>query len=131
MQVQVNKDLDSYKDDFFKGLTLRQSALSLIAISLGCLTYLFGTYILHLEAAVSFYLALPIVLPIAATGFLKIHGMTPLEYVKRRRGALKREKYVYLPEALLRKEMPREEKAEKREELYLNEIDQEVSKEWS
>ena len=26
MQIPVNKDLDSYKDDFFKGLTLKQTA---------------------------------------------------------------------------------------------------------
>ena len=101
MQIPVNKDLDSYKDDFFKGLTLKQTAISIVSVAAGCGMYLIGTYIFHLEQSASFYLALPVVLPIAASGFLKIHGMTPVEYFKRRRSALRRDLYVFIPDALL------------------------------
>ena len=101
MQIPVNKDLDSYKDDFFKGLTLKQTALSIVSVAAGTGTFLLGTYVFKLEQAVSFYLALPVVLPIAASGFLRIHGMTPLEYLRRRQGAISRDIYFFVPEALL------------------------------
>ena len=101
MQIPVNKDLDSYKDDFFKGLTLKQTALSIISVAAGTGTFLFASYVLKLEQSVSFYLALPVVLPIAASGFLRIHGMTPLEYLKKRRSAITRDVYFFIPEVLL------------------------------
>ena len=55
----------------------------------------------HLSQSVSFYLALPVVLPIAASGFLRIHGMTPLEYLKRRRGTVSMDTYHFVPELIM------------------------------
>ena len=101
MQIPVNKDLDSFKDDFFKGLTLKQTALSIISIAAGTGTFLLASYGLHLSQSVSFYLALPVVLPIAASGFLRIHGMTPLEYMKRRGGTISRDIYHFVPELIM------------------------------
>ena len=101
MQIPVNKDLDSYKDDFFKGLTLKQTALSIVSVAAGTGTYLFASYVLKLDQSVSFYMALPVVLPIAASGFLRIHGMTPMEYLKRKQMAQSRDIYFFVPEALL------------------------------
>lgn len=97
MQIPVNKDLDSYKDDFFKGLTLKQTALSVVSIAAGTGTFLLSTYVLKLDTSVSFYLALPVVLPIAASGFLRIHGMTPFEYYKRRQSVARRDKFTFIP----------------------------------
>ena len=98
MQVAVNKDLDSYKDDFFKGLTLKQTAISIISVAAGTGTYFFASYALKLDQTVSFYLALPVVLPIAAGGFLRIHGMTPALYLKRRRETVSREAWFFSPD---------------------------------
>ena len=83
MQIPVNKDLDSFKDDFFKGLTLKQTALSIVSVAAGTGTFLLSSYVFHLSQSVSFYLALPVVLPIAASGFLKIQGMTPVQYLQK------------------------------------------------
>ena len=114
MQIPVNKDLDSFKDDFFKGLTLKQTALSIVSVAAGTGTFLLGSYVFHLSQSVSFYLALPVVLPIAASGFLRIHGMTPLEYLKRRRGTVSVDTYHFVPELIMypeKEEKPKEEKA--------------------
>ena len=116
MQIPVNKDLDSFKDDFFKGLTLKQTALSIVSVAAGTGTFLLGSYVFHLSQSVSFYLALPVVLPIAASGFLRIHGMTPLEYLRRRRGTVSVETYHFVPELIMypeKEEKPKEEKAKK------------------
>ena len=101
MQIPVNKDLDSFKDDFFKGLTLKQTALSIVSVAAGTGTFLLSSYVFHLSQSVSFYLALPVVLPIAASGFLRIHGMTPLEYLKRRRGTVSVDTYHFVPELIM------------------------------
>ena len=114
MQIPVNKDLDSFKDDFFKGLTLKQTALSIVSVAAGTGTFLLGSYVFHLSQSVSFYLALPVVLPIAASGFLRIHGMTPLEYLRRRRGTVSVDTYHFVPELIMypeKEEKPKEEKA--------------------
>ena len=104
MQVTVNKDLDSYKDDFFKGLTLKQTAISIISVAAGTGTYFFASYVLKLDQTICFYLALPVVLPIAAGGFLRIHGMTPALYLKRRRETVCRDAWFFSPDFCLLEE---------------------------
>ena len=44
MKVQVNQDIDSYKDDFFKGLTFRQTAVSVIGVAVGAGIFLILTF---------------------------------------------------------------------------------------
>ena len=120
MQIPVNKDLDSFKDDFFKGLTLKQTALSIVSVAAGTGTFLLGSYVFHLSQSVSFYLALPVVLPIAASGFLRIHGMTPLEYLKRRRGTVSVDTYHFVPELIMYPEKEEKPKAERAKNVMLD-----------
>ena len=37
MLIPVNQNIDEYKDDFYKGLTLRQSVISLVTVAVGVL----------------------------------------------------------------------------------------------
>ena len=117
MQIPVNKDLDSYTDDFFKGLTMKQTLLSVISVAAGTLTYLFGTYVCHLPQTACFYLALPVVLPIASSGFLRIRGMTPGQYLSRRHNALASGLWVFVPEVLL--PLAKEEKTPERKRILM------------
>ena len=98
MIIPVNKDLDSFQDDFFKGLTLKQTAASAISVAIGTAFFLFCIYILKLDQAVSFYLSLPVVLPVAGVGFLKIHGLTLTEYLKRKRRACRQSIWYFVPD---------------------------------
>lgn len=41
--------------------------------------------LLHLPMTLSIYLALPFAMPFALAGFLRIHGMPPIDYLKKRR----------------------------------------------
>ena len=120
MQIPVNKDLDSFKDDFFKGLTLKQTALSIVSVAAVTGTFLLSSYVFHLSQSVSFYLALPVVLPIAASGFLRIHGMTPLEYLKRRRGTVSVDTYHFVPELIMYPEKEEKPKAERAKNVMLD-----------
>ena len=114
MQVAVNKDLDSYKDDFFKGLTLKQTAISIISVAAGTGTYFFASYILKLDQTVSFYLALPVVLPIAAGGFLRIHGMTPAQYLRRRHETVSADAWFFAPDLGLTEQRKQPEEIKER-----------------
>ena len=84
MLIPVNQNIDEYKDDFYKGLTLRQSVISLVTVAVGVLVYLALTGLFHLPQTLALYMTLPVVFPIAAYGFLKIHGMNIAEYLRKR-----------------------------------------------
>ena len=81
MLIPVNQNIDEYKDDFYKGLTLRQSVISLVTVAVGVLVYL--------------------ALTIAAYGFLKIHGMNIAEYLRKSSAVKERSSYSFIPQMLL------------------------------
>ena len=101
MLIPVNQNIDEYKDDFYKGLTLRQSVISLITIAVGAAVYLTLTGVLHLPQSLALYLTLPVVFPIAAYGFLKIHGMNIAEYFRKRGAVKERSSYAFIPQMLM------------------------------
>ena len=101
MLIPVNQNIDEYKDDFYKGLTLRQSVISLITIAVGAVVYLTLTGVLHLPQSLALYLTLPVVFPIAAYGFLKIHGMNIAEYLRKRGAVKERSSYAFIPQMLI------------------------------
>ena len=48
MQIPVNKNIDDYKDDVFKGLTLRQAAMAALTVASGILGFAIGHFLLGL-----------------------------------------------------------------------------------
>lgn len=85
MQIPVNKDLDAYKDDFFKGLTFRQTFFAGLTLVSGLTVFSLFYFGLSLNTDLSVLLAMPFSAPFALYGFLRIRGMNPLEYVQRRK----------------------------------------------
>lgn len=98
MMVPVNQNIDEYKDDFFKGLTMRQTmyAIAAVVVSGGLMTF-FLLY-LKMNASVAMYITLPIVFPIIAVGFIKIHGMNFRDYMKEKRKVRQKPVFFYEPE---------------------------------
>ncbi|WP_321048616.1 PrgI family protein [Porcincola intestinalis] len=94
----MNQDIDSYKDDFFKGLTMRQTlfAVAAVVVSGGLLAF-FLLY-LKLNASVAMYLTLPVAFPIIAIGFIKVHGIPLGEYLKRKKKVQQQCSFFYQPE---------------------------------
>jgi hypothetical protein len=97
MQIQVNKNIDDYKDDFFKGLTLQQTVSAAATLAAGGGTFALLTYSLKLPATLALYGAFPVAFPIAASGFLKIHGMGIAEWFKGKKRVKDRPLFVYAP----------------------------------
>lgn len=80
MIIEINKNIDNYKESVVLGLTARQLIYSVLSVVVG------GGIVLllyrHVGLTVSAYIAIPVVAPIAMTGFYSYHGMTFMEMMK-------------------------------------------------
>ncbi len=82
MVIEINKDIEKYKETIALGLTARQMIYSGISLTLGgTIVYLLYPYIGLTGSA---YVAIPVVTPIALTGFYSYNGMTFMEMMKLR-----------------------------------------------
>lgn len=82
MVIEINKDIDRYKESVVLGLTARQLVYSIISVVIGggivLLTYP------YVGLTTSAYIAIPVVAPIALTGFYSYNGMTFMEMMKKK-----------------------------------------------
>ena len=82
MVVEINKDLERYKETVVLGLTAKQLLFSVVSIVVGGgLVLLLYPYVGLTGAA---YIAVPVVTPIALGGFYSYQGMSFYEVMKRR-----------------------------------------------
>ncbi len=82
MVIEINKNIDNYKESVVMGLTARQLIYSVLSVAIG------GGIVLALYKNIgltaSTYIAIPVVAPIALSGFYSYNGMTFMEMVKRK-----------------------------------------------
>ena len=82
MIVEINKDLERYKETVVLGLTAKQLLFSIASVVVG------GGFILllypYLGLTLAAYIAVPVVTPIALGGFYSYQGMSFYEVMKRR-----------------------------------------------
>jgi|GEM_PF-1450347 len=95
MEIQLNKNFEEYKGDFFKGLSAKQTAIGALAAAAGVGGFCLGTLVLGLPATAGVYLALPLCLAVALMGFGRKKGIPLPEYYKGRLGLKKNGQYVY------------------------------------
>lgn len=82
MIIEVNKDIQNYKESVVLGLTARQLIFSAVSLVVG------GGIVLlsypYVGLTTSAYIAIPAVAPIALSGFYSYNGMTFMEMMKRK-----------------------------------------------
>lgn len=82
MIIEVNKDIQNYKESVVLGLTARQLIFSVVSLVVG------GGIVLlsypYVGLTTSAYIAIPAVAPIALSGFYSYNGMTFMEMMKRK-----------------------------------------------
>ena len=82
MIIEVNKDIDRYKESVVLGLTARQLIFSIASVAAG------GGIVLlvypYVGLTASAYIAIPVVAPIALNGFYSYNGMTFLQMMKKK-----------------------------------------------
>lgn len=82
MVIEINKDIDRYKESVVMGLTARQLIFSVASVvSGGGIVLLLYRYI---GLTPSVYVAIPVVAPIALGGFYSFNGMNFYEYMGRK-----------------------------------------------
>lgn len=110
MEIDVNKNIEEYRDDFFHGLSKKQTLTAAVTITLGSAIILGLTYGAGLPLMSAAYIAIPFSVPVALLGFMRINGMTLPVYLKRMMLVRKSKPYIYeAEEALYIIEEPKKE----------------------
>ncbi|MCM1160725.1 MAG: PrgI family protein [Roseburia sp.] len=80
MVIEINKDIQKYKESVVMGLTAKQLIFSVASVVVG------GVIVLLLYKqvglTVSAYIAIPVVAPIALSGFYSYNGMSFMEMMR-------------------------------------------------
>ena len=82
MIIEINKDIQNYKESVVFGLNARQLIFSVLSVASGG-GIVFLTYP-YVGLTTSAYIAIPVVAPIALSGFYSYNGMTFMEMMKRK-----------------------------------------------
>ena len=82
MVIEINKDIDRYRESVVMGLGAKQLAFSVAAVAGGggIVLALYG----HIGLTASVYVAIPVVAPIALEGFYDFNGMGFLEVMSKK-----------------------------------------------
>lgn len=80
--IEINKDIQKYKESVALGLTAKQLIFSLASVAIGGLIVLL-TY-KYVGLTTSAYIAIPVVAPIALSGFYSFNGMSFMEMIRLR-----------------------------------------------
>ena len=80
MIIEINKDIDKYKESVVLGLTAKQLIYSILSVVVGgSVVFLLYPYV---GLTISAYIAIPAVAPIALTGFYSYHGMSFMQKMR-------------------------------------------------
>ena len=82
MSVEINKDIDDFQESVVLGLTAKQLAASVLSVLVGGVI-VFLTY-KKVGLTVSAYIAIPVVAPIALSGFYSFNGMSFMQMMKKK-----------------------------------------------
>lgn len=82
MSVEINKDIDKFQESVVLGLTAKQLAASVLSVLVGGVI-VFLTY-KKVGLTVSAYIAIPVVAPIALSGFYSFNGMSFMQMMKKK-----------------------------------------------
>ncbi len=82
MIIEINKDIETYKESVVLGLNAKQLLYSVASVVVGGGLILFLYHYVGLAGAV--YIAIPVVAPIALGGFYNYNGMNFYEYMRRK-----------------------------------------------
>ncbi len=119
MQTPVNKNIDTYKDDFFKGMSLKQTVLCAVTLFAGVGSFFFFHLVLNMPQTLSLYLVFPVALPFALLGFAKPDNTSLFTYLKRRHEVITMPVYRFVPLAFdMLKEVQEEEKETRNTKEY-------------
>lgn len=82
VSVEINRDIDKFQESVVLGLTAKQLIASVLSVLIGGAIVLLSYKKVGLTA--SAYIAIPVVAPIALSGFYSYNGMSFMQMMKKR-----------------------------------------------
>lgn len=76
MQTPINQDIDKFKDDFFKGLTMKETMWGAAGFLVGVILIGFQYFYLHIPVEIAVFIALPFIAILAINGFYTRNGLS-------------------------------------------------------
>nr|WP_297884237.1 PrgI family protein [uncultured Blautia sp.] len=101
MNIPMNKNMDEYKDDFYKGMDAKQVGFAVLVILMGGGAFLAAQYIFHVPQLLSVYVAMVFAAPPAVVGFIPVYDMPMLKFLAVRRKVIDNSLLVYDSEYLI------------------------------
>ena len=95
MTKQINQDVAGFKDDFFKGLSLRECIYGGIALGLGAGGMLALVFVYKLNINAAIMICMPFIAVIGLCGFYEKNGMTLPKIVKARIRIMRQKPLTY------------------------------------
>lgn len=83
MTKTIGSDITSFKEDFFKGLSFRETVYGIAALGAGAGGMLFLHYYLGMDINLAITLCVPVIALIGFWGFYRPYGMVFSEYIGR------------------------------------------------
>ncbi len=84
MNTPINQDFDKYKEDFYKGLSKRETKYGAMAFFSGILIMFLMMFVLHANSLLATFVSMPIITLLGMNGFYTKNGMSFTELVKRK-----------------------------------------------
>ena len=84
MNTPINQDFDKYKEDFYKGLSKRETKYGAMALFSGILIMFLMMFVLHVNSLLATFVSMPIITLLGMNGFYTKNGMSFTELVKRK-----------------------------------------------
>lgn len=84
MNTPINQDFDAYKEDFYKGLSKRETKYGAMAFFSGIVIMFLMMFVLHVNSLLATFVSMPIITLLGMNGFYTKNGMSFTELVKRK-----------------------------------------------
>ena len=84
MNTPINQDFDKYKEDFYKGLSKRETKYGAMALFSGILIMFLMMFVLHANSLLATFVSMPIITLLGMNGFYTKNVMSFTELVKRK-----------------------------------------------
>lgn len=105
MTKSINPDVAAFKDDFFKGLSIRECMYGGAALLIGVGGILLLTFYFGMNINASITICMPVIGIIGLCGFYHKNGMTLIQIVRNTVRLIKQKPYTYETRMILNEEM--------------------------
>lgn len=80
MKIPMNKDMEEFKEDFYKGLNLKETVLAVFIFLAGLGIFVWAYFFMGMSQNTSAFLTMVVTFPTGIAVYRKKYGMSMMEY---------------------------------------------------